>query len=217
MVRYGMFPGEPRSPQHPQGTLWTALRPHNWRPTTAQEWLVELDAATGAEVRRAPVPARFTHDVVRSGDRVYLCDTGHGHVLELEYGSMRLVGSFVFYSPLACGAPTLPSGPPRPRSCAHLRPPKKTHQPPLAPPLSHTRTDKHTHKHTPTPPPKKPTTNQPTQPPAAGGGGGGAGRPAAAAGGGGAGGWGGVWFFGGGARGGGGGGGGGVSARCQAR
>jgi hypothetical protein len=120
MVRYGMFPGEPRSPLHPQGTLWTALRPHNWRPTTAQEWLVELDAATGLEVRRVDLPARFTHDVVRAGDKVYVCDTGHGHVLELEYGSMRVV-SLVFFFFFG----VLPPAPRAPRSPAHSSNPRR--------------------------------------------------------------------------------------------
>lgn len=43
-VHYGMFPGAGDSPQ----SVWTAIRPHNWRPTSAKEWLVELDMLTGA-------------------------------------------------------------------------------------------------------------------------------------------------------------------------
>lgn len=39
-----MFPGAGASP----GSVWTAIRPHNWRPTTTKEWLVELDMVTGA-------------------------------------------------------------------------------------------------------------------------------------------------------------------------
>ena len=38
------------------------------------------------------IPSRFTHDVVRMGDRVYVCDTGNGQLLELEFPSMTLVG-----------------------------------------------------------------------------------------------------------------------------
>lgn len=39
-VHYGMFPGG-------DGSVWTAVRPHNWRPTEAKEYLVEIDMATG--------------------------------------------------------------------------------------------------------------------------------------------------------------------------
>lgn len=38
-------------------------------------------------------PSRFTHDVVRSGDRVYVCDTGNGQILEYHFPSMTLVGN----------------------------------------------------------------------------------------------------------------------------
>jgi hypothetical protein len=38
-----MFPGAGSPPT----TVWTALRPHNWRPATSTEWLVELDMVTG--------------------------------------------------------------------------------------------------------------------------------------------------------------------------
>jgi hypothetical protein len=38
-----MFPGEGQPPT----TVWTAIRPHNWRPTTAKEFLVEIDMITG--------------------------------------------------------------------------------------------------------------------------------------------------------------------------
>jgi hypothetical protein len=38
-----MFPGAGEAP----ATVWTAIRPHNWRPTTTKEYLVELDMTTG--------------------------------------------------------------------------------------------------------------------------------------------------------------------------
>lgn len=38
------------------------------------------------------IPSRFTHDVVRSGDRVYVADTGNGAVLELDFPGLKLVG-----------------------------------------------------------------------------------------------------------------------------
>lgn len=41
------------------------------------------------------IPSRFTHDVVRSGDKVYVCDTGNGRLLEYDFPSMTLVGRWV--------------------------------------------------------------------------------------------------------------------------
>jgi hypothetical protein len=32
---------------NPPTTVWTAIRPHNWRPTTNKEFLVEFDMVTG--------------------------------------------------------------------------------------------------------------------------------------------------------------------------
>lgn len=48
-VHYGMFPGEGKHPT----TVWTAIRPHNWRPTTTKEHLVEFDMRTGAAARQS--------------------------------------------------------------------------------------------------------------------------------------------------------------------
>jgi hypothetical protein len=45
-VHYGMFPGA----GNPPTTVWTAIRPHNWRPATNKEWLVEFDMVTGEKV-----------------------------------------------------------------------------------------------------------------------------------------------------------------------
>jgi hypothetical protein len=45
-VHYGMFPGA----GNPPTTVWTAIRPHNWRPTTNKEWLVEFDMVTGEAI-----------------------------------------------------------------------------------------------------------------------------------------------------------------------
>ena len=42
-VHYGMFPGAGSPPT----TVWTAIRPHNWRPATNEEFLVEFDMLTG--------------------------------------------------------------------------------------------------------------------------------------------------------------------------
>jgi hypothetical protein len=52
----------------------------------------------GAELRRVEIPSRFTHDVVRSGDKVYVADTGNGRILEYGFPAMTLVGAcFVFW------------------------------------------------------------------------------------------------------------------------
>lgn len=53
---------------------------------------------TGAELRRVEIPSRFTHDVVRSGGKVYVCDTGNGRILEYDYPAMTLVGLAHFHS-----------------------------------------------------------------------------------------------------------------------
>jgi hypothetical protein len=49
-VHYGMFPGA----GSPATSVWTAVRPHNWRPTTSQEYLVEFDLQTGGWGCRCP-------------------------------------------------------------------------------------------------------------------------------------------------------------------
>ncbi|KAI8468367.1 MAG: hypothetical protein J3K34DRAFT_459917 [Monoraphidium minutum] len=85
-VHYGMFPGE----GSPPSSVWTAIRPHNWKPTTSKEHLVEFDMRTGAELRRVEIPSRFTHDVVRAGRKVYVCDTGGGAILEYNFPAMTL-------------------------------------------------------------------------------------------------------------------------------
>ncbi|GBF90355.1 green algal specific Aspartyl Asparaginyl beta-hydroxylase [Raphidocelis subcapitata] len=93
-VHYGMFPGEGQPPT----TVWTAVRPHNWRPTTSKEYLVEIDMRTGEEVRRVEIPARFTHDVVRAGAKVYVADTGNGAILELDFPQMTLARSMPLFT-----------------------------------------------------------------------------------------------------------------------
>ena len=47
--------------------------------------------SAGAEVRRVQINSKFTHEVVRVQDRVYVCDTGNGRILELEFPSMKEV------------------------------------------------------------------------------------------------------------------------------
>jgi hypothetical protein len=48
-VHYGMFAGA----GNPPTTVWTAIRPHNWRPTTNKEFLVEFDMVSGGTVTLA--------------------------------------------------------------------------------------------------------------------------------------------------------------------
>ncbi|WIA37366.1 hypothetical protein OEZ86_014294 [Tetradesmus obliquus] len=95
-VHYGMFPGEPVA-GHPR-TLWNVLRPHNWRPTSEQEHLVQFDADTGMELARVQLPTRFTHDAIRMGERVYVCSTGDGSILELSYPGMKLLRKMHLFS-----------------------------------------------------------------------------------------------------------------------
>eukprot|EP00775_Hariotina_reticulata_P013388 gene13388-13515_t len=88
-VHYGMFPGGPL-PGH-VNTVWNIIRPHNWRPATDAEYLVQLDADTGVELQRVLIPSRFSHDAIRMGPFVYVCSTGDGSILQLSYPSMTLV------------------------------------------------------------------------------------------------------------------------------
>lgn len=46
-VHYGVFPGEVDSSGRMK-TVWNVIRPHNWHPKTSEEFLVQLDAETGA-------------------------------------------------------------------------------------------------------------------------------------------------------------------------
>jgi hypothetical protein len=37
------------------------------------------------------IPSRFTHDVVRVGGDVFVCDTGNGRILQLSFPDMTPV------------------------------------------------------------------------------------------------------------------------------
>jgi len=39
------------------------------------------------------IPSRFTHDVVRTGDDVFVCDTGNGRILQLSFPDMTPVST----------------------------------------------------------------------------------------------------------------------------
>jgi hypothetical protein len=51
-------------------------------------------AAAGAELRRVAIPSRFTHDVVRVDDSVFVCDTGNGRLLQLSFPDMIPVSCY---------------------------------------------------------------------------------------------------------------------------
>ena len=90
-IYYGGFAGDDIDPAGVPQTIWAISRPHNWKPTTSKEWLLEINFVTGEVLRREPIPSRFTHDTVRYGNRVYAADCGEGHILELEFPSMQVL------------------------------------------------------------------------------------------------------------------------------
>lgn len=84
-IYYGGFYGDDS-----QTTLWYVSRPHNWKPETAIESLVELEEETKRKLRSIQIDSKFTHDVVRRGKFVYAADTERGGILELELPDMTL-------------------------------------------------------------------------------------------------------------------------------
>lgn len=89
-VYYGGFPGNEVDREGSPSTVWVVSRPHNWHPTTSKEWLYQLNVVTGELMRKVPLASRFTHDTVRYGDKIYVADTGEGHILQLKFPSMML-------------------------------------------------------------------------------------------------------------------------------
>jgi hypothetical protein len=57
-IYYGVFPGD--TPD----TIWVVSRPHNWRPATSEEFLLEIDVRTGQLLSEKRTNTRFTHDAV---------------------------------------------------------------------------------------------------------------------------------------------------------
>ncbi|KAG1681109.1 hypothetical protein FOA52_015551 [Chlamydomonas sp. UWO 241] len=96
-VHYGTFPGSTDA-SGALSTVWVMLRPHNWHPVESEETLLQLDAETGSEVSRSSIPSRFTHDVVRSGSSVFLCNTEEGKVLQLAYPGMEVVTTMPLFT-----------------------------------------------------------------------------------------------------------------------
>lgn len=97
-IYYGGLSGEKLDENGTPATLWVVSRPHNWRPKTAQEWMLHLDAKTGKELERVPLDSRFTHDVVRHGNTVYVANTGEGHIIELQFPTMKEVNRYRLFT-----------------------------------------------------------------------------------------------------------------------
>eukprot|EP00201_Polytomella_parva_P009124 CAMPEP_0175065598 /NCGR_PEP_ID=MMETSP0052_2-20121109/16022_1 /TAXON_ID=51329 ORGANISM="Polytomella parva, Strain SAG 63-3" /NCGR_SAMPLE_ID=MMETSP0052_2 /ASSEMBLY_ACC=CAM_ASM_000194 /LENGTH=429 /DNA_ID=CAMNT_0016332167 /DNA_START=263 /DNA_END=1548 /DNA_ORIENTATION=- len=97
-VHYGVFPGSFDGKDKKVTTVWNVIRPHNWHPTTTQEYAVEFDIETGQEKRRVQLQSRFTHDAVRHGDRVFVADTDGGRLQIYSYPSFSLLASFPFFN-----------------------------------------------------------------------------------------------------------------------
>ena len=46
-VHYGLFPGATDPDDGHLASVWNVVRPHNWHPSTSEEFLLQLDAKTG--------------------------------------------------------------------------------------------------------------------------------------------------------------------------
>jgi len=89
-IYYGHFPGEELDETGTPSTVWVVSRPHNWRPTETNEWLLQLDMTSGEEIRRMKIPSHFSHDAIRLHNKVYVASTGSGEVLQLGFPSMQV-------------------------------------------------------------------------------------------------------------------------------
>eukprot|EP00798_Chlamydomonas_sp_ICE-L_P024239 gene24239-9838_t len=96
-VHYGVIPGAV-GPDGSLRSLWNVIRPHNYHPVDAEEFLIELDAETGEELTRVKLQSRFTHDAARAGDKVYICNTDGGEIQQLSYPDMQLVKKWPLFS-----------------------------------------------------------------------------------------------------------------------
>jgi hypothetical protein len=50
-----------------------------------------LSTAAGQELRRVQIPSKFTHDAVRRRDRIYVCNTGEGSIVEMSFPGMDVL------------------------------------------------------------------------------------------------------------------------------
>ena len=86
-VYYGVFPADASG-----DAIWVVSRPHNWRPSETREALLKIDLRTNELVDEVEIETHFTHDAVRSGDHVFIADTGGGGVVEYAFPSMTKTG-----------------------------------------------------------------------------------------------------------------------------
>ena len=86
-VYYGVFPADASGSQ-----IWVVSRPHNWRPSETREALLKIDLRTNELVDEVEIATHFTHDAVRSGDYVFVADTGGGGVVEYAFPAMTKTG-----------------------------------------------------------------------------------------------------------------------------
>jgi hypothetical protein len=86
-VYYGVFPADASGEQ-----IWVVSRPHNWRPSETREALLKIDLRTNELVDEVETATHFTHDAVRSGDYVFIADTGGGGVVEYAFPAMTQTG-----------------------------------------------------------------------------------------------------------------------------
>ena len=86
-VYYGVFPADASG-----DAVWVVSRPHNWRPSETREALLKIDLRTNALVDEVEIATHFTHDAVRSGEYVFIADTGGGGVIEYAFPAMTKTG-----------------------------------------------------------------------------------------------------------------------------
>ena len=86
-VYYGVFPADASG-----DAIWVVSRPHNWRPSETREALLKIDLRTNELVDEVEIATHFTHDAVRSGDYVFVADTGGGGVVEYAFPAMTKTG-----------------------------------------------------------------------------------------------------------------------------
>eukprot|EP00798_Chlamydomonas_sp_ICE-L_P018086 gene18086-24511_t len=92
LLHYGVFPGSSDSGK--LKTVWSTARPSDRSKDAIgqlDEWLIEIELATGKELQRVPIESQDTHDAVREGNSIYLAGTEKGKILELSYPNMKKV------------------------------------------------------------------------------------------------------------------------------
>jgi hypothetical protein len=98
-VYYGCFSDDPTTHKGPPNSIWVVSRPHNWHPKDTEEAMLHLKLPSGQELERKRLPTRFTHDAIRVGNTVYVCDTGEGKVVELDFPSMSVKRILHLFTP----------------------------------------------------------------------------------------------------------------------